>query len=239
MLDALIYHTVTRLLDLNVWGGEISNPEELPGKAAAVYVANHARSLGPIAVTASLPFRVFPWVIGDMTDWKKAPAYLNRDFVEPELHLRPPFSMLFARVVAQFSVRLLRGVKCIPVWQGEELLETYRLSVDRLVNGDPLLIFPEDPKLPVDDVYGMRPFKKGFARLGEMYYECSGAILRFYPLAVHLRVRQVKIGRPVLFNPNNDRARERMRLAHVLQSAIRNMLLEMSTRSYAGLPLPY
>lgn len=239
MWDSVLYHTVASLLNLNVWGGDLVGGEELPGRGPAVYVANHDRSLGPIAVTSSLPFRVYPWVIGDMVDWEMAPAYLSRDFVEPALHLRPPLSMGFSRLIAQFSVRLLRGVGCIPVWQGDHLLETYRLSVESLVQSRPLLIFPEDPVLPVDDVCGMRPFKKGFARLGEMYFERSGRILPFYPLAVHERLRQVKVAKAVLFNPRNDRLRERLRLASVLEAAIRSMLLEMNTRSYAGVPLPY
>lgn len=211
----------------------------MPGKSPAVYVANHARSLGPIAVTSSLPFRVYPWAIGDMMEWGKAPAYLEHDFVQPELHLHPPLSMWLSRLIAQFSIRLLRGVSCIPVWQGDRLLETFHLSVDFLLQGRPLLIFPEDPALPLDDVCRMRPFKKGFARLGEMYFERSGQMLSFYPLAVHERLRQVKVGRGLLFNPNNDRARERSRLTSVLEAAIRSMLLEMNTRSYAGVPLPY
>ncbi len=239
MWDSVLYHGVAALLNLNIWGGELVEAEDLPGRSPAVYVANHARSLGPIAVISSLPFRVYPWAIGDMMDWEKAPAYLERDFVQAELHLRPPLSMWLSRLIVQFSIRLLRGVKCVPVWQGDKRLETYHLSIDFLLQGRPLLIFPEDPRLPLDDVCGMRPFKKGFAGLGEMYFERSGLNLPFYPLAVHERLRQVKVGRAFSFNPNNDRLRERSRLASVLEAAIRNMLLEMNTRSYAGIPLPY
>ncbi len=237
-LDALLYHLVVGLLNVNIWGGELIDGENLPQQGPAVFVANHARALGPIAVTSSLPFRVYPWVIGDMLVWKQAPTYLNRDFVGPGLHVPPALSMLLSQLIAQVSVRLLRAVQSIPVWQGDQLLETYRLSLDFLERGRRLLIFPEDPEEPMDEASGLRPFKKGFARLGEMYYARTQKLLFFYPLAVHERLRQVRLGKPISFNPNNDPARERARLMHVLETAIRNMLFEMTMHYYAGVPLP-
>ncbi len=239
MLDAVLYHVVAVLLNVNVWGGELIGAEELPGPGPAVYVANHAGSLGPIAVTSSLPIRVYPWVVGDMLDWHMAAPYLERDFIQAELHLRPPLSGLVARLISQVSVRLLSGVKCVPVWQGQRLLETYHISIERLEAGKPLLIFPEDPNLPADGLCGMRPFKKGFSRLGQIYFERTHRILQFFPLAVHARLRRLKVGRPLAFNPNNGRARECSRLAALLESAIRNMLLDMELQEYAGIPLPH
>ena len=233
-----LYRVLATLLNVNLWGGELVGGETLPARGPAVYVANHARSLGPIAVTCSLPFRTYPWVVGDMLDWQKAPAYLEQDFLQGELHLEPPLSGFLARLLSQASVRLLRGVECIPVWRGEHLRETYDVSLCDLQAGKPLLIFPEDPHQPADEVVGMRPFRKGFAHLGELYFERTHEILRFYPLAVHARRRQVKVGKPLAFNPNNGRAPERTRLTALLESAIRNMLLEADMQSYAGVPLP-
>ncbi len=239
MLDAVLYRVIAALLDINVWGGELAGGEELPEGGPAVFVANHSRSLGPIAATSSLPFRVYPWVVGDMLDFGKAPAYLNGDFVEPELRLKPPMSLFLSRVITQVSVRLLQTVGCIPVWQGEALIETYRLSVQALEKGRPLLIFPEDPKLEPDELCGMKPFKKGFARLGEMFFDRTQEILSFYPLAVHRGLRQLKVGVPIRFNPRHDRVRERSRISDALEAAIRRMLLDMTQQSYAGVPLPY
>ncbi len=239
MLDGVLYRVVAELLNLNVWGGELVGADGLPDRGAAVYVANHAGSLGPIAVTSSLPFRVYPWVVGDMMDWQKAAAYLERDFVQSDLHLRPPFSGFLSRLITQVSVRLLCGIQCVPVWQGERILETYHISAADLQDGKPLLIFPEDPQLAADSVLGMRPFKQGFARLGQVYYERTHEALRFYPLAVHARRRQVRVGPAVAFNPHNAPVRERSRITALLESAIRNMLLDMDLQEYAGIPLPH
>ena len=122
---------------------------------------------------------------------------------------------------------------------GEEAHETYRISVDHLSAGQSLLIFPEDPAQPLDEQCKMSPFYKGFARLGELYYERTQKILKFYPLAVHPGLREVKVGKPIAFNPNNHPANERVRIRSVLEAIIRGMYIEMTLQGYAGIPLPH
>lgn len=239
MADDTLYRGLAGFLDAMIWGGELIGAENLPGAGPVVFVSNHALALGPIAVVASLPMRLYPWVIADMLEWDKSAAYLNKDFVEPQLRIPPPLSMPLARLISQASVRLLRGVECIPVWHGEQVLETYRISLDYLAQGRNLLIFPEDPSQPFDEQCKMRPFLKGFARLGEMYFERAQKILRFYPLAVHPGLRQVKLGKPIAFNPINNPANERARIKSVLESIIRAMYLEMTLQNYVGIPLPH
>jgi len=239
MIGDALYWFMSHMLDAFIWGGELTGDENLPLAGPAVYVSNHARALGPIAVVASLSVRLYPWVINDMLDWEKAAGYLNKDFVEPQLHIPSPLSMPLARLISQASVRLLRGAGGIPVWHGEEVLETYRLSVDDLAAGKSLLIFPEDPTQPLDESCRMSPFLKGFARLGELYFERTQKILKFYPLAVHAALRKVKLGRPISFNPNNNPANECVRIKSVLESIIRGMVIEMTLQGYAGIPLPH
>ena len=237
MSDNNLYRGLAGLLDVMVWGGELIGAENLPETGPAVFISNHALALGPIAVVASLPMRLYPWVISDMLEWDKAAAYLNKDFVEPQLRIPPPLSMFVARMIAQASVRLLRKLDSIPVWHGERVLETYRMSVDYLMQGRNLLIFPEDPTQLLDTQCNMRPFLKGFARLGELYFERAQKALRFYPLVVHPGLRQVKLDKPITFNPNNNLVNERTCIKSVLESIIRNMCIEMPLQNYTGIPI--
>src|SRR5271157_462417 len=220
-------------------GWELTGDENLPAAGPAVYLSNHALALGPIAVTASLPVRLYPWIISDMLDWEKAAAYLNKDFVEPQWHIPSPFSMPLARLITQALVRLLRSVGSIPVWHGEEVRETYLISLDQLMEGQSLLIFPGDPLQPLDEQCKISPFLKSFARLGWLYFERTQKILKFYPFAVHPGLRKVKLGKPISFNPNNNPANVCVRIKSVLESIIRDMLIEMTLRGYAGIPLPH
>jgi hypothetical protein len=237
MSDNNLYRGLAGMLDLMVWGGELIGAENLPETGPSVFISNHALALGPIAVVASLPLRLYPWVIADMLAWDKAAAYLNKDFVEPQLHIPPRLSIFVARMIAQASVRLLRKFDSIPAWHGERVLETYRISVDYLMQGRNLLILPEDPTQPFDTQCNIRPFLKGFARLGEIYFGRTQKALRFYPLAAHPGLRQVKLGKHITFNPNNNVINERTRIKSVLESIICNMYIEMTLQNYTGIPI--
>lgn len=160
--DAL-YWILRTALDVTVWGGELIADAELPTRDPAVFVANHAGSLGPIAVAVTLPVRLHPWIIGDMVDGARAGPYLHKDFVKPDLRMPDALGMPFSTALSRITVPLLLRLGCIPVWQDRELLETIRISADALIANKSLLIFPEDPQLSINEGTGMRPFKTGFA----------------------------------------------------------------------------
>lgn len=238
-MDDRIYRSLAETLNSFLWGGELVGRENLPERGPAVFVANHVGAMGPIAVVASLPVRVYPWIIGDMIDPPKASAYLNMDFVEKQLHLRPPLSLWLSAVLSKITVPLLRAVGCIGVWQGGALLETYRISAGLLAEGKNLLIFPEDPNQTLDQRYQMSPFQKGFAHLGEFFYQRTHQCLRFYPLVVHVDSLRVKVGKPIIFNPANSPHQERARIRNVLEALIHEMYISMTMEGYQGIPLPH
>ena len=238
MMKDSTYRLIAWLFDAMLWGGELVGNEALPD-GPVVFVSNHLGAVGPIAVISSLPVRVYPWVVSDMLDKDKAAAYLKQDFVEPQLHLSPPLSSWVSDGIAKISVRLLASAGCIPVWQGEQVRETFEQSVQLLSEGKSLLIFPEDPSKEVDPQYKMTPFYKGFARLGELYFEQTARPLRFFPLAVHLGSYRVKIGAPIAYNSKNPAANERLRIKNVLEASIREMYLDMGAKGFAGIPIQH
>ncbi len=238
-MDDRTYRILVETLNAFLWGGELVGRENLPERGPAVFVANHVGAMGPIAVVASLPVRVYPWIIGDMIDPAKASAYLNMDFVEKQLRLRPPLSEWLSAALSKITVPLLREIGCIGVRQGEALLDTYRLSADLLAEGRNLLVFPEDPKQALDQYYQMSPFQKGFAHLGEFFYQRTHQCLRFYPLVVHVDSLRVKVGKPITFNPLNPVHQERTRIRNVLETLIHQIYDGMVMEEYRGIPLPH
>ena len=222
-----------------IWGGDLLGEDRLPDRGPAVFVSNHLGSLGPIAAGASLPFFVHPWIHADMLDERLAPDYLRRDFVEPTLHILPPFSHWLARGISKLHVPLLRALGGIPVYHTPEGLSgTFRQTLNLLTQDRFILIFPEHADLPPDPQTKMRPFQKGFARLGELFYEKTHQVLAFYPLAVHAETRTLRVGNPIRYNYINNPASERQRIASMLEQSIHEMVLHASEGEIAQLPLP-
>jgi hypothetical protein len=239
MVNDWVYFRAVHTLDAFLWGGELLGDENLPEQGPAVFVANHLGPLGPIGCVSSIPLRMYFWSVGDMLDKELAPDYLRQDFVEPQLRLKMPFSLKFSRALSKITVPLLCSLGCIPVYRGdfERMNETLKISLDLLLQGKCLLVFPENANMGDDTSLTIRPFQKTVFRLGEMYYEQRRKRLEFYPVAVH-PTRKVKIGKPYLFNPMNVLAHERLRLKNLAETCVRRMYAEMENGDLTGLLTP-
>jgi hypothetical protein len=235
MKDGL-YQFIAGVLDLFLWGGELVGEENLPRRGPAVFVANHLDATGPIAAACSIPVRVHPWVIADMMDKDLAPIWLQADFVERQLHLKPPLSLWVARTICRISVPLFYSLGCIPVYHSdyERMHETLESSISVLRQGKFILVFPEDYRLPKDPVTKMPPFQHSFARLGERYYTDTGKCLEFYPVTIHTK-GFLQVGRPVVFNPLNSVGLERRRLKELMEDTITEMYLQLDGGNASGL----
>jgi 1-acyl-sn-glycerol-3-phosphate acyltransferase len=236
MQGDLLYEVLARALDWTIWGGDLVGAEYLQESGPAVFVSNHAAALGPIAVAASLPVRLHHWIVADMLDCKLAPPYLQKDFIGPVLHTPGWMSLPAARALSQVTVPLLRRLGCVPVWTDTDVLRTFALSEEYLLMGRNLVVFPENPGGIQDPVSGMRPFKTGFAALGHYHYSRTHKRLRFHPVAVRARPRYVRVGPAIEYNPFAPPARERERIARLLESAIRSMLVGEQGEVYGGVP---
>jgi hypothetical protein len=204
------------------WRCRIVDRENIPGQGSAVFVSNHLGSFAPVAVLSAFPVRLYPWVEHQTTDWKLCPEYLRRDFVETELRLKPPFSVMVAWVVSKPCVALMKVIRAIPVYgKTMRLATTWKHSLRHLGRNEWLVIFPENDQKPFNDV--MNELDDGFIGLGPLYYKKTGKILRFIPVAIHKTVRAIKIGTAVSYDPGNIFSIERDRI----KSALQNRIVEM------------
>ena len=234
MKDSM-YQFIIGILDLFLWGGELIGEENLPRRGPAVFVANHLDATGPIAAACSIPLRIHPWVIADMMDKDLAPIWLQADFVERQLHFKPPVSRWLSRAICSISVPLFYSLGCIPVYARayERMRETMEMSMAVLREGKFLLVFPEDYRLQRDPVTKMQPFQHSFARLGEVYYAETGERLLFYPVVVHASGHLV-VGKPVAFNPLNPVGLERRRLKELMEDTIVAMYMQLEGGDASG-----
>ena len=232
------YRLLVGIVDAFLWGGDLIGEQNLPENGPAIFISNHLGPIGPIGAMCSIPLRLYSWIVADMLDQEKAAAYLQWDFVERTLKLKPPLSTNFAMLLSKITVPMLTSFETIPAFQGYQDLEgVLKTSVELLKKGKYIYVCPEDNRLPADPLTKMTPFKKGFTRLGELYYAESGQCLRFYPVTVH-ESRKTVIEKPVVFNPKFPVAQERLRIKNLLESSIRRKYIELSTEGYRGVTQP-
>ena len=234
MKDGL-YQFIVGVVDLFLWGGKLIGEENLPKRGPAVFIANHLDATGPIAAACSIPLRFHPWVIADMMDKELAPIWLQSDFTERQLHLKPPVSRWVAKALCRISVPLFYSLGCIPVYANDysRMHETVEMSMEVLREGKFLLVFPEDYRLPKDPVTKIQPFQHSFVRVGERYYAETGERLEFYPLTIH-GTGNLVVGKPVVFNPLNQVGAERRQLKELMEDSISAMYMNLEGVNASG-----
>ena len=220
------YFQLVKIIARFYRGGRLLGGENLPKHGPAVFVANHLGPQGPIGAICTIPLRFYPWIVAEMLDRRLAPDYLRLDFVETTLRMKPPLSRAFAWALSLVTVPMLTAFGCLPVDRDDYANSQSALqsSLSLLKAGKFVLVYPEDPRREPDPQTGMKPFLKGFTRLWELFYAETGERLRFYPVAVH-ESKSVRLGEPVLFDPDNPRGLERQRLKDRLETRIIAMYL--------------
>ena len=89
--------------------------KNLTSDEPVIMVANHVGSFGPVSVITSMPMKMYPWVAHEITDLKTVSKRIQDEFLEQELHLKPPLSTYLARVIGRICVALMKDIGAIPV----------------------------------------------------------------------------------------------------------------------------
>lgn len=174
--------------------------EPFEGKPA-VFVANHDRAYGPIAMNVQFELceDIRPWINAQVLSYRQAPAYIREDYWwDLDKWYSPIFSYTLCYIYALLIPTILRGSDCIPVYHDTGVMSTLRNSVKTLSDGKHLLLFPEHPT--GYHKYGEKIFD-GFVSVGRLYYARTKKITYFYPTFVDWKARTIKVGKPILYNP--------------------------------------
>lgn len=115
------YHLIAAMIRLFIWQGwkmnaRLQDAENLQVSGPAIFIGNHANSLGPIGCVSMIPQRLYPWMRPEMLDLRTNPDFMRLDFIEKDLRLRPPLSRWVAWGLSRLVVPLLNGVGCIPAF---------------------------------------------------------------------------------------------------------------------------
>lgn len=175
-----------------------------------VLVCNHGFVFGPIAALFNMPVRFRPWVESVMLERQQCHSLIAGKF----RHLLWFFGSLQNKVTAKITsiiMQFLHKFNPIPVYKGcDKVMSTLQQSVDSLISGENLLIFPEHPREDYSSILKewymaqrLRTFYSGFARIGEMYYDRTGKRLAFVPVYIDRWRRTIRIA-PAIYYIRTD-----------------------------------
>jgi 1-acyl-sn-glycerol-3-phosphate acyltransferase len=214
----------------------LSGARNLDQGEPVILVANHAGSFGPVSVITSLPMRLYPWVAHEVTDRASVAKRIQAEFLEQELHLRPPLSAYLGRVIGRVCVALMRDIEAVPVYaKSRRILGTVQSSLALLEQGKNILVFAEDSTRRINSVLG--EFRTGFAHVARLYYEKTMKAVQFLPVAVNRKVGGIRIGAPIRFDASNSFSEEKKRLKKELQERIWDLYCAMDSEGGPREPL--
>jgi len=225
-LSDLLYHAARGLGAPFRYRMVIKTP--LPLRSPALFVGNHASAHGPIQSILTLPARVHPWVVHQMTRLHTAPGYLYEDFISRVWKLRGPLGRIASGLIGPIAVTLIVGLGSVPVDRSNGLFDrSIRRSLQLLLAGRNLVIFPGDPRRAASQEDPIRPFGAGFAWLAYRYQLESGRSLPIYPLAFCPPRRTLAVGPPLHLLPEADR-RTAIRVAcQQTEGVVRHLYAEL------------
>ena len=167
----------------------------------AVFVANHDRAYGPIAMMGWFDQRdtLRPWINAQMLSTREAPAYIRKDYWwDPNGRWAKLEDYTLSYLAALCLPPILRGSDCIPVYHDTGVLKTLQKSVRALDEGKNILLFPEHPTGFLTYDKNVAP---GFVSLGRLSWARLKKRVSFYPVHIDWDAQRIDVGAPIVYDP--------------------------------------
>ena len=202
---------------------EFVGAENLPDEPCVI-VGNHTQMNGPIIGELYFPGRHRTWCAGEMMHLREVPAYAYTDFWSFKPRWCRPFFRLLSYIIAPLSVIIFNNAATVPVYHDSRLISTYRESIEKLNEGQSMMIFPEKNERYNNIIYA---FQDKFIDLARFYYKKTGKALSFVPIYIAPALDKTVIGKPIVFDPTKPIAGERSRICACLMDSITSMAVSL------------
>jgi len=203
---------------ITVYGAE-NLPEE-----PCVIVGNHCKMNGPITAELYMPRNRYTWCVHEMMEKDLVPAYAFTDFWSHKPKVVQPFFKLLAHLIAPLSEHVFTNAQTIPVYHDMHVIETYKISMQRMKEGADLVIFPET-NTPYNNI--VHAFQEGFVDVAKMYCRRTKQPLSFVPMYLAPNLKSAYLGKPIYFDTSAPIQEERARICTELEDAITEMAVAL------------
>lgn len=214
---------------------QVVGAENLPDEPV-IFVGNHSQMNGPIACELYAPGNHYIWCAGEMMHLKEVPAYAYQDFWSGKPRYIRWFYKALSYIIAPLSVCVFTNANTIGVYHDSRILSTFKQTVQRLQEGNHVVIFPEHGE-PLNHI--LCRFQDRFVDVAKLYYKRTGKAVCFVPLYLAPRLKKMYLGKPIRFSPVALIEDERMRITHSMMRQITDIAVSLPEHTvvpYHNLP---
>ena len=227
-----IYRVIRRLAWLFSPKYRLEGAEHLPD-GPCVIVGNHSQMYGPIAAELYTPGKHYTWCAGEMMNRKEVAAYAYQDFWSGKPKAVRWFYRILSHLIVPLSLCVFNNAHTIAVYHDTRLISTFRDSIEKLREGNRIVIFPEHYEEHNNIVHD---FQDKFIDLARFYYKKTGIELSFVPMYLAPKLKMICYGRPIRFQADADIKKGRRRICDALMDAITE--IAVSLPEHTVIPYP-
>ncbi len=161
-------------------------------RTARVILCNHARAFAPLAFLRGYKRKFTMWATVNVCEQNRVPNHIMYSFFPnagdiARLILRP-----LSYAVSPIFPCVMGMVGVIPTYQNRKVLQTFEQTVQALIAGYDVVIFPENEA--ESQYLHINCLNGGFLRLAEVYYNAVGKPLEYVPCYASKALKTVVVG---------------------------------------------
>ncbi len=163
-----------------------------------VLLCRHRNMRGPVNTVLHYAYDASPWIYYPFCEKDTFFSHMYGYTMTERLHWPKWLAYPFLKFLTAVTVPLFKSFGCIPVYRGDShIRETFRISVDTLLSGRSIMIYPDIDYTANTDSVGS--IYDGFLMLERLYFKKSGRHLPFVPVHLDTKNRRMWFGEPVVF----------------------------------------
>lgn len=210
----------------------LEGTENLP-EEPCVIVGNHCQMYGPIAGELYTPGKHYVWCAGEMMHWDEISEYAYRDFWSGKPKGTHWFYRLLSVLIRPLAMCLFNNAHTIAVYHDTRLISTFRDSIEKLKNGNSIVIFPEHYDEHNNIIHD---FQDKFTDLARFYYKKTGISISFVPMYLAPKLKTMYFGSPIQYQADAEIKSERRRICDELMDEITRMATSLPEHTVIPYP---
>ena len=155
---------------------------------------------------------------------KQVPAYAYKDFWSNKPKCIRWVFKIVSYLIAPFASWALSKADTIAVYKDGRIVHTFKETVEKLNEGNNIIIFPECPT-EFNDI--VNEFQDKFVDVARLYYKKHNKELSFVPMYNAAKLKTIVIGKPIKFDASMPVEEQRKIICGYIKNEITTLAKEL------------